>query len=92
MHQALGDTPVAERWRRKGISERPSTSGRISSRARAWSRRTGSGSWRREETVHQDTGLLGFTTEHIYFSDPRKKFRFRYDSIVDFDPFRDEFG
>ena len=25
-----------------------------------------------EETVHQDTGLLGFTTKHIYFSGPKK--------------------
>lgn len=45
-----------------------------------------------EETVHQDTGLLGFTTKHIYFSGPRKKFRVRYDRIVDFEPFSDGFG
>ena len=45
-----------------------------------------------EETVHQDTGLLGFTTTHIYFSGPRKKFRVRYDRIVDFEPFSDGFG
>ena len=45
-----------------------------------------------EETVHQDTGLLGFTTKHIYFSGPKKKFRVRYDRIVDFEPFDDGFG
>ena len=28
-----------------------------------------------EETMHQDTGLLGFTTKHIYFSGQKKKFR-----------------
>ena len=40
----------------------------------------------REETVHQDTVLLGFTTKHIYFSGPKKKFRVRYDKIVDSTP------
>ena len=44
-----------------------------------------------EETVHQDTGLLGFTTKHIYFSGAKKKFRVRYDRIVDFEPFSDGF-
>ena len=46
----------------------------------------------KEETVHQDTGLLGFTTKHIYFSGPKKKFRVHYDKIVDFDPYEDGFG
>ena len=45
-----------------------------------------------EETVHQDTGLLGFTTKHLYFSGPKKRFRVRYDRIVDFEPFSDGFG
>ena len=45
-----------------------------------------------EETVHADTGLLGFTTKHLYFSGERKKFRVRYDRIVDFEPFSDCFG
>ena len=45
-----------------------------------------------EETVHQDTGLLGFTTKHLYFSGSKKKFRVRYDRIVDFEPFDDGFG
>ena len=45
-----------------------------------------------EETVHQDTGLLGITTKHIYFAGTRKKFRVRYDRIVSFDPYDDGFG
>ena len=45
-----------------------------------------------EEDVHQDTGLLGFTTKHVYFSGGRNKFRVRYDRIVDFEPFSDGFG
>ena len=45
-----------------------------------------------EETVHQDTGLLGFTTKHLYFSGPKKKFRVRYDKVVDFEPFSDGLG
>ena len=45
-----------------------------------------------EETVHQDTGLLGLTTKHLYFSGGRKRFRVRYDRIVDFEPFSDGFG
>ena len=44
------------------------------------------------ETVHQDTGLLGFTTKHLYFSGGKKKFRVRYDRIVDFEPYDDGFG
>ena len=46
----------------------------------------------REETVHQDTGLLGFTTKHLYFSGPKKKFRVWYDRIVESKPFSDGFG
>ena len=45
-----------------------------------------------EETVHQDTGLLGFTTKHVYFSGPKKKFRVRYNKIVNFEPYDDGFG
>ena len=44
-----------------------------------------------EETVHQDTGLLGFTTKHLYFSGGKKKFKVRYDRVVDFEPFCDGF-
>ena len=62
----------------RGVYYRPSA---FRSRAIEW-----------EETVHQDTGLLGFTTKHIYFSGPKKKFRVRYDKIVDFEPYDDGFG
>ena len=46
----------------------------------------------KEETVYQDTGLLCFTTKHIYFSGPKKKFRLRYNKIVNFEPYDDGFG
>ena len=46
----------------------------------------------KEETVHQDTGLFGFTTKHIYFSGPKKKCRVRSDKFVDFEPYDDGFG
>ena len=62
----------------RGVYYRPGT---FRSRAVEW-----------EETVHQDTGLLGFTTKHLYFSGNKKKFRVRYDRIVDFEPFSDGFG
>ena len=62
----------------RGIYYRPST---FRSRSVEW-----------EETVHQDTGLLGFTNKHLYFSGGRKRFRVRYDRIVDFEPFSDGFG
>ena len=45
-----------------------------------------------EETVHQDTGLLGFTTKHLYFSGRRKKFRIRHDRIVEHEAFANGFG
>ena len=35
-----------------------------------------------EEHVHQDTGLLGISTKHVYFSGARKEFRVRYDQIL----------
>ena len=62
----------------RGVYYRPSA---FRSRAIEW-----------EETVHQATGLLGFTTKHIYFSGPKKKFTVRYDRIVDFEPYDDGFG
>ena len=62
----------------RGLYYRPST---FRSRAVEW-----------EETVHADTGLLGFTTKHIYFPGGKKRFRVRYDKIVDFEPFEDGFG
>ena len=45
-----------------------------------------------EETVKADTGILGLTTKHLYFSGSRKKFRVRYDQIVSFDPYEDGLG
>ena len=45
-----------------------------------------------EETVHEDTGLLGVTSKHIYFHGPRKRFRIRYDRIVSFEPYSDGIG
>ena len=60
-----------------GVYYRPGT---FRSRAVEW-----------EETVHQDTGLLGFATKHRYFSGPKKKFRVRYDKIVESKPFSDGF-
>ena len=43
----------------RGVYYRPGT---LRSRAVEW-----------EETIHQDTGLLGFTTKHLYFSGSKKK-------------------
>ena len=62
----------------KGLYYRPST---FSSRSVEW-----------EETVHEDTGLLGVTSKHIYFHGSRKRFRIRYDRIVSFDPYADGIG
>ena len=45
-----------------------------------------------DETVHEDTGLLGITDKRIYFHGPRKRFRIRYDRIVSFDPYEDGIG
>ena len=45
-----------------------------------------------EETVHLDTGLMGFTTKHIYFAGSRQRFRVRYDRIVAFEPYSDGLG
>ena len=62
----------------KGLYYRPST---FRSRPIEW-----------EETVHEDTGLLGITSKHIYFHGPRKRFRIRYDRIVSFEPYEDGIG
>ena len=62
----------------KGLYYRPST---FRSRAVEW-----------EETVHADTGLLGLTTKHTYFTGTRKKFRVRYDRIMSFEPYENRFG
>ena len=44
------------------------------------------------EVIHADTGLMGVTNKHIYFSGPSKKFRIDYDKIVTFDLFADGIG
>ena len=62
----------------RGLYYRPST---FRSRPIEW-----------EETVHADTGMLGLTTNHIYFAGSRKRFRVRYDRMVAFEPFSDGFG
>ena len=45
-----------------------------------------------EETSHEDSGLLGVTSKHIYFHGARKRFRVRYDRIVSFEPYNDGIG
>lgn len=44
------------------------------------------------ETVHVDTGLLGVTNKHIYFTGSSKSFRINYNKIVSFEPFSDGIG
>jgi len=39
-----------------------------------------------------DSGVLAFTTKHLYFSSPSKRFRIRYDKIVAFEPYEDGIG
>ena len=62
----------------RGVYYRPST---FRSRQVEW-----------DEMIHHDTGLLGFTTKHLYFSGIKKKFRIRLDRIVEHEPFADGFG
>ena len=62
----------------RGISYR---SGTFRSRTIEW-----------DEAVHADTGLLGFTTKHIYFAGKKEMFRIRYDKIVGFEYYGDGFG
>ncbi len=44
------------------------------------------------ETIHADTGLLGVTNRHIYFSGSSKGFRINYNKIVAFESFSDGIG
>ncbi|MDE0006068.1 MAG: hypothetical protein OXQ29_25535 [Rhodospirillaceae bacterium] len=44
------------------------------------------------EVVHADTGLLGVTSKHIYFSGSLKSFRVAYTKIVAFEPYSDGIG
>lgn len=45
-----------------------------------------------EETVHVDTGLLGVTTRHLYFSGSSKSFRIRHSKIVTLEAYSDGVG
>ena len=45
-----------------------------------------------EETLHVDTGLLGVTTRHTYFTGTAKSFRVRHDRMVSIEPYSDGFG
>lgn len=45
-----------------------------------------------KENVHVDTGLLGITTKHIYFSGPKTSFRIRHNKVVSMQPFDDGIG
>lgn len=44
------------------------------------------------ERVMADVGMLGISTEHIYFSGDRKSFRIPYEKIVSFKPYSDGIG
>ena len=47
-----------------------------------------------ETTVneHKATGVLAFTTKHVYFASPEKSFRIPYTKIVAFTPYSDGIG
>ncbi|HHU63901.1 MAG TPA: hypothetical protein GXZ32_06850 [Clostridiales bacterium] len=45
-----------------------------------------------QKMVHVDTGLLGITNSHIYFSGSKKRFRIKYNKIVSFEPFSNGIG
>ncbi len=44
------------------------------------------------EMVHMNTGILGVTNDHIYFTGASKAFRIKYDKIVSFEPYSDGLG
>ncbi len=44
------------------------------------------------ETIHADTGIMGVTNKHIYFSGDVKGFRIKHDKIVSFEQFSDGIG
>lgn len=44
------------------------------------------------ETVHVDSGILGVTNKHLYFSGSVKSFRVAYPKIVSFEPYSDGIG
>ena len=44
------------------------------------------------ETVHADTGLFAVTDRYIYFSGDIKKFRIKFDKIIEIEPYRNGIG
>lgn len=44
------------------------------------------------KTEHVDTGMLGVTTQHVYFAGQKKSFRLPYKRIVSFTPYSDGIG
>ena len=44
------------------------------------------------DMVYMDTGILGITNKHLYYSSSIKNFRVKYDKIVTFMPFEDGIG
>src|SRR6266511_3968257 len=48
--------------------------------------------FQRAESVRIDSGYLGITTKHVYFTGARKGFRVPYRKIMAFTPFKDGFG
>ncbi len=62
----------------KGLYYRPSM---FKSRVHEW-----------DENVRVDTGKLGVTPKHLYFSGSKTSFRIRYDKIVAYEPFSDGIG
>ena len=45
-----------------------------------------------KEMVHTDTGTMGITTKHIYFTGSEKSFRIRLERIVSFQPYGNALG
>jgi len=44
------------------------------------------------QTEQVDTGMMGITTQHIYFTGERKSFRIPYKKVVSFTPYSDGIG
>ena len=81
-----------DRTKRERVGGSMGTSVRVVSGVYVRNSRFRSHTEEKEVTEHVDTGVLGLTTKHIYFSGQRKKFRVRYDKIVAFDYYRDGLG
>ena len=44
------------------------------------------------QIVHLDSGVMGVTNKHIYFTGPRKSFRIKFEKVVSFTPYDDGIG